>query len=203
MKFGPKILCLFAMVALFLPAFSSAEPPRRNFYGSLAGKLGYGKASSLDGTSVPSRVMLVPALEGVLALRWNYFLLGVGAEYALWQQYTNPSGLADSNVQGAMIIAGPVLGISAGSVRLLARLFPLYSSYDLSRPSVLGVKQAYTSAAQLGIQVHFQSAGSSFWGIEYAKTEFSKREALGTEFTLAAGNEMQFKTIGVVYGFSF
>lgn len=203
MKFGQQTLCLFVMAALFLPGFSSAEPARRNFYGSLAGKLGYGKASSLDGTSVPSRVMLVPALEGALALRWNFFLLGLAAEYALWQQYTDPSGIADSNVQGAMITATPLLGISTGSVRLLARFFPLYSYYDLSRASVLGVKQAYTSAGQLGIQLHFQSAGSSFWGIEYAKTEFAKREALGTEFTLAAGNEMQFKTMGVIYGFSF
>lgn len=193
-----SLFFLYSGTAVALPA-----PVSLGFYGSLAAKGGYGKSFSEDTTSVPSRTMLVPALEAVFGFHYGHFILGACAEYAWWQQQTKPANVGGSNTQGTMTTITPVAGLRAGPLRLLARYFPLYDKYAFAKKTSAGSSQEYFDADQLGVQLHFQGAGRSFLGFEYANTKFKSRRVGGVESVLASGAQLNFTTLGVMYGFRY
>lgn len=138
-----------------------------------------------------------------MGLRLSSFLFGLSAEYALWQQHTDPKNISDSNLQGTMFTLVPIFGIDLGSVRLLGKYLPLAGQYDLSRPNSAGEVQAYTSPAQLALQLHLRLSGRALFGLEYASTAYDSRETNGVAAALEAGKEAEFTSMGVMYGFAF
>lgn len=195
-------LCLGVLSFLFI--FTTSVNAVDGFGGSGDLKLGFGKNQSSDGTSIKSRSLLSYSAE--LGLWYNYsgVLAGLSAEYSLWRQLTDPKTISNSNTQGALVAAYPMIGFEFDVFRFIAKIpTTVMSSYTLEKSTSSGSKLVYKDAKAMTFQLHWLSAPDEFWGLEYQSLTFKKATQDGIETTLSSSSQFKMSSFGVLFGYYF
>jgi len=167
-------------------------------------KLGYGSQASSDGSTLKSRSLLSYSAEASLGIIYTSFIFGVTGEYSFWRQITKPSTISNSNTQGTLGAAYPMIGINYAPFRLIVK-FPslIAGSYTLEKTNAAGSAVAYKSADAIGVQIHYLTTPTSFWGVEYEKLTFKKVTQATVETTLGTSSQFVQSSVSLLYGYTF
>ncbi len=174
------------------------------FYTAADLKLGYGSHASSDGTSLKSRSLVSYSAEASLGLMFYSFIFGATAEYSFWRQITKPSAVSNSNTQGTLGAAYPMIGLEYAPFRLIVK-FPslIAGNYTLEKANAAGSTVAYKSADALGVQIHYLTTPTTFWGVEYEKLTFKKVSQASVETTLGTSSQFVLSSVSLLYGYTF
>lgn len=198
MNFSKKNFLIACLITLF-SANSHAL-----IYAAADAKFGFSSNASSDGTSLKSRSLLNYSLEGSLGLNYLGFLAGVSGEFSLLKQITKPSSVSNSNTQGTLTAAYPMIGYDFLTFRVIAKLpVAIMSEYTLEKKNSSGNTVTYKNADVLGIQLHMITTPISFWGVGYETLTFKKVNQGGSDITLADASKFKISTFSLLYGFFF
>ena len=190
--------------AVVLICISSRNVDAAIIYASAALKAGYSTVQTTDTSTVPKTNFASYAIDSSLGFRMFGLILGANAEYALWNQLTDPSKVSSINTQGKLLGISPIFGFEFGAVRFIGKL-PSYisGSYSLDRSNTSGQKLKYKDADTMSLQFHWKSTPLTFLGIEYQSIKFNKVDTAGTESTLTSEKKLKLNSIGLLYGLYF
>lgn len=159
--------------------------------------------STPDNSTIEDRNHFGLGVEGFFGMANRPYLFGIGVDYNFLRQLTDKDELNNTNTSGKMLNASLALGIESKRFVLLAKYF-FYSQMTLDQQTTEGFEQVYQSpTASYDIQLHIKTGESSFWGINYMEMTYSELVENSREFSLPTNLEVNYSTIGIMYGLHY
>lgn len=166
-------------------------------------KLQHGTFGSSDDATVESQKMNGVGAEAVAGVNLGPFILGLGTEYTLWYQATDPKDVGNINLSGNNHNISAVGGFAFGKLCLIGK-YHFKSTYSISQKSESDDKVKYTDPdASYSASLLYRLGRRSFISLDYNLITFTSEDRGSSTRSLGSDEEMILKSFGLTYGFMF
>lgn len=188
-------LILSFQVCCFNEASAAGNDPGSGLALDFLGTGVMGSSQSADATTITSRTMVGGSAGAEFGYGFSFVEPLVHAEYQYIGQYSDPSGLSNTNTAGSGYKLGVGAKFSFSSFAITA-VYDVLSTYTLTQSTSSGSTSYYSSPTGYEFRFGYHLFSNIAVGVTYAADEY-KSNTTGSTTTDISSNTFNLTTYGV------